>query len=131
MDARVLDRDLPDDDDSPGTFESSSDVADDGAGQGNSIWDARQFNGKFPPANSMDDSPTNSLDDSAANSMDARAPDRDHPDDDDSPATSESSSDVVDGSAGRGNSICCIPESSLVVCLCVHYALVVTCICVS
>ncbi|CAL1360379.1 unnamed protein product [Linum trigynum] len=68
------------------------------------------------PANSMDDAPANSLDDSAANSMDARVPDRDRPDDDDSPATSESSSDVADGGAGRGNSICCIPESSLVVC---------------
>ncbi|CAL1409316.1 unnamed protein product [Linum trigynum] len=49
MDARVLDQDLPDDDDSPDTFESSSDVADGEAGQGNSIWDARQFNGQFPP----------------------------------------------------------------------------------
>ncbi|CAL1407091.1 unnamed protein product [Linum trigynum] len=49
MDACVLDRDLPDDDDSLGTFKSYSDVTDGGAGQGNSIWDARQFNGQFPP----------------------------------------------------------------------------------
>ncbi|CAL1370572.1 unnamed protein product [Linum trigynum] len=32
--------------------------------------------------------------------MDARVPDRDRPDDDNSPATSESSSDIGDGGAG-------------------------------
>ncbi|CAL1353523.1 unnamed protein product [Linum trigynum] len=116
MDAPVLDRDLPDDDDSPGTFESSSDVADGGAGQGNSIWDARQFNGQFPPPIQWTiPPPIRSTIPLPIQWMlvfqIGTAPTTTIP-----PATSESSSDVADGGAGQGNSICCIPESSLVVC---------------